>query len=663
MRRSSQVKIRCVVPVSIRSRVFAPCIVVLIALAATPAAAAGLPTENPGTLQSWGFDGEGQLGIPGDNTSLSYPTPAPVDLPSGTQVVQVATADGHALALTSTGLVYAWGDGTDGDLGQGSSTAEERTPVEVQFPPGTEIASLAAGQYVSYAVTTGGEVYSWGTDFTGQLGDGHVGAEDEVNGVPTVVGGLSGVTQVSAAGSIYNGWAAAVTNGGQVYTWGSEYDGELGNGVKGEAGTGGTSHGDVDPSPSVLALAGVTEVAAAFSDGFALDAAGSAYGWGVDTCQELGNNQGNNCNGTDFQTTPTEVDFPAGAHVTSIGFGGAVPGHGIASDSNGTVYIWGQGGAYSEGKYFTPTPFEVPGGAPAAAVEATTFCYYVLTAGGTLYSNGDSEGYCGFGTAGSSLLSPLLPVPMPSGDHVTGFDGGSAYGADIVTSSPGPGPTVSEVSPARGPAAGGNTVTVRGTRFGIGARVFFGTAAAANVVVNSSKQLTATAPAGSGTVDVMVALNERNSEPNSSDRYTYEGGSGGGAGSGGDGASGSGGSGKGGSGGSGGAKLGGVKVSGGGATVSLSCAATAKSSCVFSLTLKLTAGASSSSVSDRRAAMILGKARATVAAGHGRKVKLVLDATGTRMLKARHRLAVELIVTAGGHPLARRKLTFRTKGG
>jgi hypothetical protein len=383
---------------------------------------------------------------------------------------------------------------------------------------------------------------------------------------------------------------------------------------------------------------------------------------------ELGNDQGDNCNGTDIQTTPTEVDFPAGAHVTSIGFGGTVPGHGIASDSDGAVYIWGQGNAYTEGKYFVPTPFEVPGDAPAAAVEATSFCNYVLTAAGTLYSNGDSEGYCGFGTAGSSLLSPLLPVPMPSGDHVTGFDGGSAYGADIVTSSPGPGPTVTEVSPASGPAAGGNTVTVRGTRFGIGAQVYFGSAAATNVVVASSKQLTATAPAGSGTVDVTVALNERSSEPNSSDRYTYEGGTGGGAGSGGAGSSGSGGGGSSGSGGSGegggggsgtaAAKLAGVTVSGTEATVSLSCAASAKSSCVFSLAL--TASASGNSRSDRRAE-ILGKGKATIPAGHGRKVKLALDAAGKRMLKAKHRLAAVLVVTAGGRQVASRKLTFRMK--
>ena len=642
-----------------RSRRFVVILTAVLAIpafASMPASAVPGPTENPGTLQSWGLNGEGQLGIPGDNTGLSYPTPAAVDLPVGTQVVQVATGDGHALALTATGLVYAWGDGTNGDLGQGSSTSEERTPVEVQFPPGTEIASLAAGQYVSYAVTAAGQVYSWGVDMTGQLGDGQVGAEHEVNGTPALISGLSGVTQVAAAGSIYSGWAAALTASGQVYTWGSENAGDLGNGVDGEA-SNGVDHGDVQATPAAISLSGVTQVAAGPVDGFALDAAGTAYGWGVDTCEELGNNEGNNCNGTDVQTTPTEVDFPAGVKVTSIGFGGTVPGHGIASDSNGTVYIWGQGTAYSEGKYFTPTPFEVPGDAPAAAVEATTFCNYVLTAGGTLYSNGDSEGYCGFGTAGSSLLSPLLPVPMPSGDHVTGFDGGSAYGADMVTASLGPGPTVTSVSPASGPAAGGNTVTVRGTGFGIGVRVFFGTATATNVVVDSAKELTATAPAGSGTVDVMVAVSERNSAPTGADHYTYESA----PGSGEPGGHNSGSGGKSGSGhensGSGAvARLGGVKLSGAGVTLSVSCAPTASPSCPILATL------TSSDPVGKRALLrstVLGRARAKIPAGHSRRVTVVLDGKGRQQLAARHRLQAELTVTSAGRPVGRRGLTFR----
>lgn len=652
-----------------RLRLLVLCLTALTALAGVVAVSAGaaeLPAEDPGTLYAWGLNAEGQLGIPGDPNNYSYPDPAPVDLPAGTKVVDVAGGDGHTLALTTSGAVYAWGDGVDGDLGQGSDTAEQRSPVEVEFPPGTEIASVAAGQYVSFAVTTDGEVYSWGTDYTGQLGDGVVGTEHEVNGVPKVIGSLGGVTQVVTAGYANAGWAMAVTKGGEAYTWGNEVAGQLGNGVEGNA-AGGVEPADDDPTPTALPLSGITQVAAGYEDGFALDAAGSVYGWGYDECEQLGNHVGDYCKEGTIQTTPTAVDFPAGVHVTSIGFGGAVSTHGIASDSNGDVYVWGEGNAYTEGKYFTPTLFEVPGGAPAAEVEASGNCNYVLTAGGVLYANGDYvDGYCGFATGGSSLLSPLQAVKVPAGEYVTGFGAGDSDGAAIVTPELGAGPTVTEVSPATGPAAGGNTVTVRGTRFAAGARVFFGTQTADDVAVINSKELTATAPAGTGTVDVMVAVNERNSEHTDADHYTYEGGSGSGSGEGGGSGSGSGaggGSGSGaghgggsGSGASGTARLGGVTLSGDEATISLSCLAGAKSSCAFTLTL--TATASGSSRSDRRAE-VLGKAKATVPAGHGRKVKLALDAAGKRMLKAKHRLSAELTVLCGGHVVGSRGLRFR----
>ncbi len=69
-------------------------------------------------------------------------------------------------------------------------------------------------------------------------------------------------------------------------------------------------------------------------------------------------------------------------------------------------------------------------------------------------------------------------------------------------------PTVSNVSPSNGPTAGGTAVTITGTNFASGATVTFGTAAATNMVVVSSTQITATTPANAaGPVAVKVTLN------------------------------------------------------------------------------------------------------------------------------------------------------------
>ncbi len=81
-------------------------------------------------------------------------------------------------------------------------------------------------------------------------------------------------------------------------------------------------------------------------------------------------------------------------------------------------------------------------------------------------------------------------------------------------------PTVSNVTPNSGPAAGGTAVTITGTNFAAGAAVTFGGTAASNVVVVSGTQITATTPPGSaGAMTVMVTVNSQSGSLNNG--YTY----------------------------------------------------------------------------------------------------------------------------------------------
>ena len=405
----------------------AACLALLSSLLfAGAAAAVAPPSASPGTLYSWGNDYAGELGVPGDNTGLAYANPTVVGLPAGTTVVQVATGDGHGLALTSSGAVYAWGDGNNGDLGQGSDTSEHDTPVEVPLPASADIISVAAGQYVSFAVTAAGQVYAWGDDESGQLGNRVTESASAVNGTPALISGLSGVTEVLTGGQSFVAWVAALTDSGQVYTWGNEGTGTLGNGVSGDS-----SQFDVTPT-TVGGVSGATQIAGGGYDLFAVTSSGAVYGWGEDGCDEIGNNVGDNCQNGTLEATPVAVDFPAGVQIDSVGFAGAGPGHGIASSSTGEIYLWGQGSAYSNGAYYTPTQFAVPGNAPVIEVDASGYCNYALTASGALYANGAYDDSCGFGTSGSSLISPLQAVPIPGGLHVLQFAGGDGWGAAVA---------------------------------------------------------------------------------------------------------------------------------------------------------------------------------------------------------------------------------------
>src|SRR5215475_2444584 len=86
---------------------------------------------------------------------------------------------------------------------------------------------------------------------------------------------------------------------------------------------------------------------------------------------------------------------------------------------------------------------------------------------------------------------------------------------------PAPAPTVTNVNPNTGPTSGGTSVTITGTNFSGATAVRFGSNAAGSFTVDSATQVTATSPAGVGTVDVTVTTAGGTSAISSSDRFTY----------------------------------------------------------------------------------------------------------------------------------------------
>lgn len=118
-----------------------------------------------------------------------------------------------------------------------------------------------------------------------------------------------------------------------------------------------------------------------------------------------------------------------------------------------------------------------------------------------------------------------ITVTSPAGTgtvdiSVTNADGDSPITpADEFTYLPVP--TVTSLSPSQGPQSGGTVVTITGTGFTGGASVKFGTAVATGVTVNSDTSITATSPAGTGTVDVTVITPGGTSALNASDQFTY----------------------------------------------------------------------------------------------------------------------------------------------
>ena len=124
----------------------------------------------------------------------------------------------HALAVTACGVLFSWGFGSSGQLGNGS-TDDDDTPRLVRALEGVPVASAAAGTHTSLALAHDGEMWSWGTGFA----LGHGGGDDSQQLLPKVIEDLppgASVLRIAAGGRM----AACVRTDGATLSWGKFYD-------------------------------------------------------------------------------------------------------------------------------------------------------------------------------------------------------------------------------------------------------------------------------------------------------------------------------------------------------------------------------------------------------------------------------------------------------
>jgi alpha-tubulin suppressor-like RCC1 family protein len=175
-----------------------------------------------GRVLAWGYNNNGQLGD-GTMTSVSN-RPVHVRLGTGVRATAVTAGGSHSLALTSTGRLLSWGSNDRGQLGNGS-TSGSHVPIPVKLPEGTKVRGLFAGCQDTLAQTSTGKVLAWGAGDVGQLGNGR--AADRHRPVRVRLPKGSKVTAISAGCQ----HSLALTASGHVLAWGFNGDGELGNGT------------------------------------------------------------------------------------------------------------------------------------------------------------------------------------------------------------------------------------------------------------------------------------------------------------------------------------------------------------------------------------------------------------------------------------------------
>jgi alpha-tubulin suppressor-like RCC1 family protein len=235
---------------------------------------AGYALTSAGRVLAWGDNFFGQLGI--GRLGGSRNVPVQVRLPKGTKATAISAGNGHGLALTATGRVYAWGSDAQGELGDGHTGGRKTAPVRVRLPAGTVVTSVSAGEIHSMAMTRSGRVLAWGDNQAGELGNGHKGG---VRNTPVQVRLPAGARVRGLFGGCLD--SLALTAGGQVLAWGANDFGELGDGT--------TTDRSAPVPVQIPPGTKVTAVSAGCEHGLARTAEGGLLAWGDNTEGELGN--------------------------------------------------------------------------------------------------------------------------------------------------------------------------------------------------------------------------------------------------------------------------------------------------------------------------------------------------------------------------------------
>jgi alpha-tubulin suppressor-like RCC1 family protein len=169
-----------------------------------------------GTIWAWGDNSSGQLG---DGTTKDKSTP--VQVQGLNDVTAIAAGGLHTIALKKDGTIWTWGNNDYGQLGDGT-TEDKSTPVQVQGL--SNVIAIAGGSAHTIALKNDGTVWTWGNNDYGQLGDGTT----EDKSIPVQVKGLNNVAAIAAGGYHYT---IALKKDGTVWTWGNNDYGQLGDGT------------------------------------------------------------------------------------------------------------------------------------------------------------------------------------------------------------------------------------------------------------------------------------------------------------------------------------------------------------------------------------------------------------------------------------------------
>jgi len=223
--------------------------------------------KSDGTVWTWGhlmdWDGHSNSGLVFPVSPLDSVSPKAV--PSLASIMKITAGSSHFLALMSDGTLWAWGDNSEGQLGDGT-TSSRTAPVKVSI---ADVIDISASGTNTIALKRDGTVWVWGADASIDAIAGSASS-------PIKVSSLSNVVSVNASG---NG-AFVVKSDGTLWAWGFNANGRLGDGT------------NIDRTTPVQVV-GLHNIVSFYDTGFtvyAVRADGSVYSWGYGAIGSVSDN-------------------------------------------------------------------------------------------------------------------------------------------------------------------------------------------------------------------------------------------------------------------------------------------------------------------------------------------------------------------------------------
>ena len=273
--------------------------------------------KSNGTLWFWGSNNNGQAGNGSTNTT---PATTAVQIGTNSNWKTVSAGSNHILAINAAGELFVWGSNSSGQIGNNSIGGNVTTPF--QIASAMPWIGISGGNEFSLAVQADGSIWSWGANSSGQLGKGN-NSNLPSNKIPVQIGNESNWVNVNA------GYASssALKADGTLWMWGENSNGQLGKGNN--------TNGTINFSPDQVS--GGNWICIGHSSGakhvVAIKANGSIWSWGNNSSGALGKGN-NNVSSADF--SPAQIGTSQTWSICVVG-----ANHSAAIKSNGIAYTWG----------------------------------------------------------------------------------------------------------------------------------------------------------------------------------------------------------------------------------------------------------------------------------------------------------------------------------